>query len=372
MVGMSGGVDSAVAAALLLDAGYVVEGLFMKNWDEDDGTAYCTAIADFEDATKVATKLGIRLHSANFAAEYWDNVFEEFLREYAAQRTPNPDVLCNREIKFKQFADYARQLGADFIATGHYARIQNGHLLKAIDHNKDQSYFLQDVPLARLTQCLFPLGELSKPQVRARAKQLGLHNHAKKDSTGICFIGERRFADFLARYLPERPGEIVDTKGRVLGQHRGLCYYTLGQRQGLGIGGQRAAADAPWYVAGKETHGNRLVVTQNEQDLCGKWLLTDTFNWLVTPPKLPLHCCVKVRYRQADQAVVVEAVPAGGCRLRFATPQRAITPGQYACLYQGDICLGGARIIAADSGLATAPPILATAPPIEAVTNHGH
>ena len=343
---MSGGVDSSVAAARLLAAGYVVEGLFMKNWDEDDGTEYCSAIADFEDAQSVARRLGIKLHSANFAAEYWDQVFEEFLRDYAAGFTPNPDVLCNREIKFKQFVDYADRLGADFIATGHYARLERGNLCKARDHNKDQSYFLQDVPIERLRRCLFPLGELPKPEVREQARQLGLNNHAKKDSTGICFIGERRFADFLANYLPERRGPIVDTCGRTVGEHRGAHYYTIGQRQGLGIGGKAGRGEAPWYVARREQSTNTLVVTQDEHDLHSNWLRVARINWLVDPPVPTFTAAAKVRYRQPDQTVEVSAAADGGYLLRFAEPQRAIAPGQYACLYQNDICLGGGRITA--------------------------
>ncbi len=348
---MSGGVDSSVAAALLLADGYEVMGLFMKNWDEDDGTDYCTAIADYEDAQQVADVLGIRLHSASFAAEYWDNVFEEFLAEYAAGYTPNPDVLCNREIKFKQFADYAERLGADHIATGHYARIKDGRLYKAVDTNKDQSYFLQSVPLARLQHCLFPLGELPKAEVRKQAHALGLANHAKKDSTGICFIGERRFADFLSSYLPKTPGRIVDENGRVLGTHQGTAYYTIGQRKGLGIGGQSSGAESAWFVKSKDRLNNTLVVTQSPGALESGWLRVAEINWLLPPDAaktltFPLKAQAKVRYRQTDQAVVVMPAADGGYRLSFEAPQRAIAPGQYACLYDGDICLGGGRITA--------------------------
>lgn len=345
IVGLSGGVDSAVACARLLEAGYQVEGLFMKNWDEDDDTEYCTARADFADAEAVAAQLGIKLHSANFAAEYWDQVFEEFLAEYKAGRTPNPDVLCNREIKFKQFADYAEQLGADYIATGHYARLVDGQLCKAIDSTKDQTYFLQDVPIHRLQGCLFPLGELHKHEVRELAKSYGFQNHAKKDSTGICFIGERRFADFLARYLPERPGLIKTTGGRTLGKHRGHHYYTLGQRQGLGIGGQAQANEAPWYVVDKQLASNTLVVSQAPQTLAQRWLICAPVNWLIPPPTAPFSCNAKIRYRQADQAVTVSYAANGGFSCRFAEPQRAITPGQYICFYGGEVCLGGARIV---------------------------
>lgn len=351
VLGMSGGVDSSVAAARLLADGYEVVGLFMKNWDEDDGTDYCTAIADFADATQVADTLGIALHSANFATEYWDSVFAEFLQEYAAGFTPNPDVLCNREIKFKQFADYAERLDADYIATGHYARIHNGKLLKAVDNNKDQSYFLQDVPLARLQRCLFPLGDLPKPEVRKQALELGLANHAKKDSTGICFIGERRFADFLSNYLPEIPGAIVDESGKLLGEHRGTPYYTPGQRKGLGIGGAAGSSEAAWYLLRKDQQTNTLVVTQRAAALESNWLRVAGINWLLPPSEqcdieFPFAAQAKVRYRQPDQDVTITQAADGGYLLRFTQPQRAVTPGQYACLYQGEVCLGGGRITA--------------------------
>jgi len=351
ILGMSGGVDSSVAAARLLNDGYDVEGLFMKNWDEDDGTEYCTAAADYADAQRVAELLAIKLHSANFAAEYWDSVFEAFLAEYAAGFTPNPDVLCNREIKFKQFADYAQHLGADFIATGHYARMVNGELCKALDSNKDQSYFLQDVPLERLQGCLFPLGEINKPEVRRQAKALGLENHAKKDSTGICFIGERRFADFLSTYLPERSGLIVDEEGKVLSQHRGTPYYTLGQRKGLGIGGQSSKTEAAWFVVAKNPEDNTLIVSQRPEALLSDWLRVESINWLLSPAAItelsfPLHLTAKIRYRQPDQSVRVSQSADGGYLLTFSSPQRAIAPGQYACLYDGDRCLGGGRITA--------------------------
>ncbi len=355
MVGLSGGVDSAVSAWLLLQQGYDVHALFMKNWDEDDGTEYCSAQADFADAQRVADKLGIPLHSANFAAEYWDNVFQHFLAEYAAGRTPNPDVLCNREIKFNLFLDYARVLGADAIATGHYvqgrwladAAAPQGRrftLWQGLDPNKDQSYFLQSVPINQLAQCLFPLGELQKPQVRAIAEQVGLHNHARKDSTGICFIGERRLKDFLARYLVTTPGPILDTHGRHLGEHQGLAYFTIGQRQGLGIGGRQQAAEAPWYVLAKDLASNSLIVTQDQADLCSHWLITPAINWLVPTPTLPLRCQAKIRHRQPDQACTLSALPDGRLLVRFAQPQRAVAPGQYVCLYQDGLCLGGGLI----------------------------
>ncbi len=362
VVGMSGGVDSSVAALLLKREGYDVLGLFMKNWDEDDGTEYCTARADLEDAQRVCERLDIPLHTANFAAEYWDNVFESFLADYAAGRTPNPDVLCNREIKFKQFADYAAMLGGDLIATGHYARgcwLDDAdpvtalaadpealafRLKKGVDEGKDQTYFLLAVPRPQLARCLFPLGELEKREVRALAQQEGLHNHRKKDSTGICFIGERRFRDFLQRYLPARPGPICDPQGRLLGEHLGLAYYTLGQRQGLGIGGRAGYPEAPWYVVRKDLAGNTLVVTQDPRDLESRWLTASAANWLVPGLTLPRRCRAKVRYRQSDQACEVSREADATLLVRFDEPQRAVTPGQYVCFYDGEVCLGGALI----------------------------
>ncbi|MFU8817778.1 MAG: tRNA 2-thiouridine(34) synthase MnmA [Pseudomonadales bacterium] len=367
IVGMSGGVDSAVAALLLKRDGYRVHGLFMKNWDEDDGTEYCTAREDLADAQRVCERLDVPLHTASFAAEYWDNVFEQFLAEYAAGRTPNPDVLCNREIKFKQFADYAQALGGDLIATGHYARgvwldvaaaagsrepqdpAPGFRLLKGVDPGKDQSYFLQAVPRQQLARCLFPLGGLHKQEVRAIAQREGLHNHRKKDSTGICFIGERRFRDFLGRYLPVQPGAIEGPDGRVLGQHQGLAYYTLGQRQGLGIGGRAGYPEAPWYVADKRLGSNVLVVSQDPRDLQSRWLLASSPNWLVPGLALPLRCHAKVRYRQRDQACQVTAAANGQLLVRFEQPQRAVTPGQYVCFYDAEVCLGGALIEQAES-----------------------
>ena len=348
IVGMSGGVDSSVAALLLQQQGYDVRGLFMKNWDEDDGTEYCTAKEDLADAQRVADRLGIPLHTANFAAEYWDNVFEHFLREYAAGRNPNPDVLCNREIKFKQFLDYALVLGGEYIATGHYVRGRRVsgefQLLKGADPNKDQSYFLQAVPNAALGRCLFPLGELHKTDVRRMAADAGLHNHRKKDSTGICFIGERRFSDFLARYLARDPGPILDPEGARLGEHNGLAYYTLGQRQGLGIGGTRGRPELPWYVVGKRSERNELIVSQNALDLNSRWLAAADVNWLNGKPQLPLQCMAKVRYRQADQACQVSARADGHYLVRFERPQRAVTPGQYVAFYAEEVCLGGGVI----------------------------
>lgn len=351
IVGMSGGVDSSVSALLLQQQGYHVEGLFMKNWDEDDGTEYCTAKADLADAQAVAKRLGIHLHTANFAAEYWDSVFEHFLTEYRSGRTPNPDILCNREIKFRAFLDYARQLGAEAIATGHYARRMDergeSQLLKGLDESKDQSYFLHAVTEDALAQSLFPLGHLCKTQVRALAKQHQLENHAKKDSTGICFIGERRFKDFLARYLPAQPGAIETQHGEVLGQHQGLMYHTLGQRQGLGIGGISGAPDAAWYVTSKDLTRNVLVVAQGNDHpaLYSDGLHARQLYWISgTSPPLPLRCKAKTRYRQSDQDCLISSAMEGGVDITFDSPQRAVTPGQSVVIYLGERCLGGGVI----------------------------
>ncbi|MDO8272633.1 MAG: tRNA 2-thiouridine(34) synthase MnmA [Gammaproteobacteria bacterium] len=355
MVGMSGGVDSSVAALLLIEQGYQVEGLFMKNWDEDDDTEYCTAKADLADALSVCQTLGIQLHTANFAAEYWDNVFEHFIQEYRAGRTPNPDILCNREIKFKAFLDYASELGADLIATGHYARrvtrqTQQGaqtFLLKGLDNNKDQSYFLSAVNEAALERSLFPVGELEKPAVRDLAARHGFITHDKKDSTGICFIGERKFKDFLQRYLPATPGVIETVDGEVVGRHHGLMYHTYGQRQGLGIGGLQQHGEAPWYVVGKDLQRNVLLVAQGNDNhwLFSAALRATQLSWINRiPPVLPLRCMAKIRYRQADQACVVEQDGDEAVRVTFTTPQRAVTPGQTIVFYDGEVCLGGAVI----------------------------
>jgi tRNA-uridine 2-sulfurtransferase len=348
IVGMSGGVDSSVAALLLLEQGVHVEGLFMKNWDEDDDTEYCTARADLEDAQRVAQRLGIKLHTANFAAEYWDSVFENFLADYRAGRTPNPDVLCNREIKFNVFIDYAQRLGAGEIATGHYAQARHGvhgfELHKAVDTDKDQTYFLNAVPIGQLARCRFPLGELTKPAVRLLARRAGLHNHQRKDSTGICFIGERRFRDFLSRFVTPTPGPIVAVDGRELGEHGGLAFYTLGQRQGLGIGGQSGRPELPWYVVAKNRAANTLVVSQNPEDLLSDWLSTAAINWLCPPPQLPLRCTARIRHRQPEQACTLRRRASGDYWIEFALPQRAVTPGQYICFYAGTRCLGGGAI----------------------------
>ena len=350
LAGMSGGVDSSVSALLLQQQGYQVEGLFMKNWDEDDGSEYCTAREDLADAQQVAGRLGIPLHCANFAAEYWDNVFEHFLREYRAGRTPNPDILCNREIKFKVFLEYALALGADYIATGHYVRGGHGQvggaLLKGLDRNKEQSYFLHSVSCKELEKCLFPVGELEKTEVRELARRQRLPTHDKKDSTGICFIGERRFKDFLQQYLPAQPGPVRSLDGALLGQHQGLMYHTIGQRQGLGIGGMAGRAEAPWYVAGKNLQDNELIVVQGNQHaaLYKSSLLTTDIHWVSgSEPELPLPCAAKIRYRQPDQACTLHR-SGQAYRVDFEAPQRAIAPGQSVVLYQGEVCLGGGVI----------------------------
>ncbi|HDY99511.1 MAG TPA: tRNA 2-thiouridine(34) synthase MnmA [Pseudomonas sabulinigri] len=355
IVGMSGGVDSSVSAALLLEQGYQVEGLFMKNWDEDDGTDYCTAMDDLADAQAVSDKLGIKLHTANFAAEYWDNVFEHFLEEYKAGRTPNPDILCNREIKFKAFLDYALALGADLIATGHYVRRaeRDGQtlLLRGLDGNKDQSYFLHAVAAEQIARTLFPVGELEKPEVRRIAERYELATARKKDSTGICFIGERRFSDFLKQYLPAQPGDIQTIDGEVIGRHHGLMYHTIGQRQGLGIGGLQGAGDEPWYVLKKDLSKNILVVGQgnNHPWLFASALTCSHIYWVNESPATtqPVRLTAKVRYRQPDQSCVLESTPEG-YRIVFEEPQRAVTPGQSVVLYQDDICLGGGVIETAE------------------------
>ena len=350
IVGMSGGVDSSVAAMLLLEQGYQVEGLFMKNWEEDDGTEYCTAKEDLADAQAVADQLGIHLHSANFAAEYWDDVFDHFLTEYRAGRTPNPDILCNREIKFRAFLDYASELGADLIATGHYVRTdrQNGttRLLKGIDTKKDQSYFLHQVNHEALGKALFPVGSVDKTTVRDKAISAGFVNARKKDSTGICFIGERRFRDFLKQYLAAHPGPILSVEGEALGEHEGLMYHTIGQRQGLGIGGKANHPEAPWYVVDKVVADNTLIVAQGNDHpaLFRSQLHAANVMWVSgKAPEMPLKCSAKIRYRQADQACSIETL---GERIgvTFEEPQRAVTPGQSVAFYHNDVCLGGGVI----------------------------
>lgn len=346
VVGMSGGVDSAVTALLLKQQGYRVTGVFMKNWEDDNGDN-CPARQDFLDVLAVADVIGLDVESVNFSVEYKDRVFSYFLREYQAGRTPNPDVLCNAEIKFKAFLDYAMSLGADKIATGHYARLteQDGqfYLRKAADLSKDQSYFLYRLNQAQLSKAMFPLGEMHKTEVRKIAEQAGLPNAAKKDSTGICFIGERPFTEFLQRYLPITPGAMRTPEGKVMGQHQGLTYHTIGQRQGLGIGG----AGEPWFVAAKDMVNNELIVVQGHDHplLYRSQLLAADLSWVagVTPDDEQTYAA-KTRYRQADAACRVLPLDAGQCRFDFAAPQWAVTPGQSVVLYQGEVCLGGGVI----------------------------
>ncbi|MFN2308472.1 MAG: tRNA 2-thiouridine(34) synthase MnmA [Gammaproteobacteria bacterium] len=354
MVGLSGGVDSAVAALRLLEQGYRVEAVFMKNWDEDDVPGHCPAAQDLADAEAVCGRLGIALHRVSFSTEYWERVFGHFLAEYRAGRTPNPDVICNKEIKFRAFLDYALGLGADLIATGHYARVGRDatglHLLKGRDPGKDQSYFLHLLDQTQLARTLFPIGELHKREVRRIAADAGLPNHAKKDSTGICFIGERKFNAFLARYLPAQPGDIVTVDGEIIGRHQGLMFHTQGQRQGLGIGGRRGDSGEPWYVVAKDLERNRLIVAQGADHpaLFRRSLHAEAAHWIdATPPELPLRCTAKIRYRQGDQPCAVRHADAGTLAVDFDTVQRAITPGQAVVFYQGERCLGGATILAA-------------------------
>jgi len=351
MVGLSGGVDSAVAAGLLLEQGYPVEALFMKNWDEDDTDGHCPAEQDLADARAVADRLGIKLHTVSFSSEYWDHVFEHFLAEYRAGRTPNPDILCNQEIKFKAFLDYSLSLGVAAIATGHYARIEDPAgkrcLLKGEDENKDQSYFLYRLGQRALKHSLFPLGKLQKDQVRKLARQWGFPNHAKKDSTGICFIGERRFREFLGRYLPARPGDIMTPAGDVIGHHQGLMFHTIGQRQGLGIGGIRNNSGEPWYVADKNLIDNQLIVVQgkNHPALFKTSLQAGDLHWIAgRPPAVPLHCEARIRYRQTVQPCTLVSLDSATSRIVFEQPQRAVTPGQAVVLYAGEVCLGGGTI----------------------------
>ena len=350
--GMSGGVDSSVSAFILQQQGYQVEGLFMKNWEEDDDTDYCTAAADLADAQAVCDKLGIKLHKINFAAEYWDNVFEHFLSEYKAGRTPNPDILCNKEIKFKAFLEYAAEdLGANYIATGHYVRRRgaddNAQLLRGLDANKDQSYFLYTLSKKQVGQSLFPVGDIEKPIVRAIAEDLGLITAKKKDSTGICFIGERKFKDFLARYLPAQPGNIRTVEGDIIGRHDGLMYHTLGQRKGLGIGGVKGASEEAWYVVEKDLVNNELIVAQGHDHsaLLSTGLIAQQLHWVDRQPiREPLRCTVKTRYRQTDVPCTIEPIDDESIKVIFDEPQIAVTPGQSAVFYLDAVCLGGGII----------------------------
>ena len=351
MVAMSGGVDSSVSALLLQKQGLDIAGMFMKNWEEDDRFGECSAAEDAADASAVAESLGIDLHTRNFASEYWEFVFQEFLSEYRAGRTPNPDILCNREIKFKTFLEHAEQLGANKIATGHYVRTDSRdgkhRLLRGKDHNKDQSYFLYAVGHRQLAKTLFPVGELEKPEVRKLAEQAGYDVFDKKDSTGICFIGERNFTAFLSEYFPAQPGEIQTTDGQVIGQHQGLMFHTLGQRQGLGIGGVKGYPEAPWYVLHKDLDTNILYVGQGHEH---PWMLSTRLEasqlaWVSGhAPPAGSSLTAKVRYRQQDQVVSVEQISEQRMHLVFDRPQRAVTPGQSVVLYDGDVCLGGGII----------------------------
>ena len=357
VIGMSGGVDSSVAAWMLKEQGYEVIGLFMKNWEDDEDSEFCSSRQDWIDAASVADVVGVDIEAVNFSAEYKDRVFAEFLREYQAGRTPNPDVLCNAEIKFKAFLDHAMRLGADLIATGHYARVRQQassgkfELLKAVDATKDQSYFLHRLNQAQLSKTLFPLGEIAKTEVRVLAQKLALPNAQKKDSTGICFIGERPFRDFLKRYLSYQPGPIKTDDGKTVGQHVGLSFYTLGQRKGIGIGGLKAhrnadGTSAPWFVARKDIDNNTLHIVQGHAH---PWLLSSSLaaaqaSWVAGTAPVARMMCAKTRYRQADVGCAL--VPTGDERfeLRFTDPQWAVTPGQSAVLYDGDVCLGGGII----------------------------
>ena len=349
IVALSGGVDSAVAALLLRRAGHPVEGLYMHNW-EDDEQGYCSSAQDYQDARAVAAELGIPLHRVDLSAQYRDRVFAHFLAEYRAGRTPNPDVLCNREIKFGDCLAHARRLGGEWLATGHYARIvqmpDGPALLKGVDPGKDQSYFLHAVRRPDFNRVLMPIGELHKPAVRELAQQAGLPVFAKRDSTGICFIGERPFREFLSQYIDHTPGPIETPDGRVLGEHQGLSFYTLGQRSGLGLGGQREGSEAPWYVAAKRPERNALIVVQqaDHEMLLSHQVQTGAINWLAAAPSLPARVAVRLRYRQPDQAALISAGTGDGLCITPERPQSAVTPGQSAVIYDGDRCLGGGVI----------------------------
>lgn len=352
IVGMSGGVDSSVSAYLLLEQGYQVEGLFMKNWEEDDTDEYCAAAEDLKDAQAVCDKLGIKLHTINFATEYWDNVFEYFLEEYKAGRTPNPDIMCNKEIKFKAFLEFAcEDLEADYIATGHYVqrelRNDQWKMIRGLDSNKDQSYFLYTLSEQQIGRTLFPVGNIEKPEVRAIAEKADLITHNKKDSTGICFIGERKFKDFLAKYLPAQPGKIESAEGEAVGNHDGLMYHTLGQRKGLKIGGLSNAGEEPWYVVDKDLTRNVLIVGQghNHPRLFSRGLIANQLHWVDRQHLTQsISCTVKTRYRQNDVSCSVTKVKEDEYLVMFEEEQSSVTPGQSVVFYQGDVCLGGGII----------------------------
>ncbi len=352
VVGLSGGVDSAVAAWLMQQRGYRVSAVFMVNWTEDEA-AYCTAADDSQSARAVAEELGIPLHRVDFSSEYRQKVFDRFLADYAAGKTPNPDVLCNREVKFQPFREHALRLGADVVVTGHYARIEAAadgpRLLRAVDDNKDQTYFLAAVDRQHLQQVAFPLGDLTKPQVRALAREAGLPNHQRKDSTGICFIGEREFRAFLSDYLKPSPGPIEDSHGAIVGEHRGLMFYTLGQRRGLAIGGRRGAIEAPWFVVGKDAARNVLRVSQQRDDplLMASQITASPFHWIRQPQSLPSSLLARIRHRQTLQICHIECIEGDRVTVQFEQPQRAAAAGQYLVLYEDEECLGGGEITAA-------------------------
>lgn len=349
VLGMSGGVDSSVAALILKNQGYEVIGVFMKNWEEKDENGICLAEEDYKDVVSVATDLGIPYYSVNFVKEYWDRVFEYFLSEYKKGRTPNPDVMCNKEIKFKAFLDYAQKLGADYIATGHYARLsedENGNkiLLRGIDDNKDQSYFLCQLSQKQLENVLFPLGELKKTEIREIAKNNNIATATKKDSTGICFIGERNFNEFLSKYLIAKPGDIVDKKGTILGKHNGLMYYTIGQRKGIGLGNHKNGTGEPYFVVDKDLKNNKLIVTQGDNsELYSKGLIANNFNF-INKINFPYKCSVKFRYRQEDVECIIDKIDDENYKIEFFEKQKAVTLGQIAVIYDKEICLGGGII----------------------------
>jgi len=351
IVGMSGGVDSSVAAYLLHEQGFDVEGLFMKNWEEDDDEEYCSASVDLADAQSICGQINIPLHTVNFSNEYWDRVFEYFLTEYKAGRTPNPDIICNKEIKFRAFLEHALTLDADYIATGHYANCEisesEASLYKGLDANKDQSYFLHTLDQQQLSKSLFPIGKMEKSEVRKIAKQKNFDTFDKKDSTGICFIGERKFRDFLKNYIPAQHGEIRTLDDEKIGEHEGIMFYTIGQRQGLGIGGQRDHSEEPWYVTDKNIDSNCLYVAQGHEheSLYHSKLVTQDFHWIAgKPPTSLLDLKAKIRYKQSDQACSILSITDKSYEVSFVKPQWAVTPGQSVVLYQDDKCLGGAII----------------------------